>query len=72
MMDEDAYVRHVDVLQAEVAKQRAALVDLLAGWRYIRQAHGDLYGVGWDRAQGKAEAALGLKPGQAIPPEWAA
>ena len=49
---------------------RAALADMLSGWRYIRQSHGDLYGVGWDRAQGKAENALGLQPGQAMPAEW--
>lgn len=52
------------------ASMRPALADLLAGWRYIRQSHGDLYGVGWDRAQGKAEAALGLQPGQEMPVEW--
>lgn len=32
--------------------------DMLAGWKYIRDSHGDLYGVGWDRAQEKAEAAI--------------
>lgn len=37
---------------------REALRDMLSGWIYIRQMHGDLYGVGWDRAQGKAEAAM--------------
>ena len=61
------------VTQATTAKEialRTALVDMLAGWRYIRQSHGDLYGVGWDRAQEKAEKALGLRPGQAIPDEW--
>lgn len=36
----------------------AAVEDLLAGWKYIRGFHGDLYGVGWDRAQAKAETAL--------------
>lgn len=36
----------------------AALEDMYSGWLYIRQVHGDLYGVGWDRAQEKAEAAL--------------
>ena len=36
----------------------AALEDLLSGWRYIRETHGDLYGVGWDRAEEKAAAAL--------------
>jgi len=35
-----------------------ALRDMLGGWKYIRSFHGDLYGVGWDRAQGKAEAAI--------------
>lgn len=55
---------------AEIERLRAALTDMLAGWRYIRQSHGDLYGVGWDRAQGRAEAALGLQPGQEMPAEW--
>lgn len=35
-----------------------ALEDILSGWKYIRQVHGDLYGVGWDRAQIKSEQAL--------------
>ena len=35
-----------------------ALWDMNAGWKYIRDQHGDLYGVGWDRAQNKADAAL--------------
>lgn len=35
-----------------------ALRDALAGWRYIRMCHGDLYGVGWDRVEDKATAAL--------------
>lgn len=36
--------------------------DMLSGWKYIRSTHGDLYGVGWDRAQEKVERALGLIP----------
>jgi hypothetical protein len=40
-----------------------ALKDMLAGWRYIRETHGDLYGVGWDRAQQKAEAAIAKAEG---------
>jgi hypothetical protein len=40
-----------------------ALRDMLAGWVYIRQMHGDLYGVGWDRAQGKAESAIAKAQG---------
>ena len=44
---------------ADVNKELvAALADLLSGWRYIRTYHGDLSGVGWDRAQQRAEAAL--------------
>ena len=35
-----------------------ALIDMLSGWRYIRETHGDLYGVGWDRAEDNARAAL--------------
>lgn len=35
-----------------------ALHDILSGWKYIRQAHGDLYGVGWDRAEQKATEAI--------------
>ena len=35
-----------------------ALEDMLAGWRYIRQTHGDLYGVGWDRCEDTARAVL--------------
>ncbi|UOD28750.1 hypothetical protein INH39_25415 [Massilia violaceinigra] len=42
-------------VQAELVE---ALRDMLSGWRYIRQSHGDLYGVGWDRAENKASAAL--------------
>lgn len=36
----------------------AALEDILSGWLYIRQVHGDLSGVGWDRAQEKVDAAI--------------
>lgn len=40
-----------------------ALQDMLSGWKYIREVHGDLYGIGWDRAQESAiktiEKALG-------------
>lgn len=44
------------------AKQMAldALKDIRSGWIYIRQSHGDLYGVGWDRAQEKATAAIAV------------
>ena len=35
-----------------------ALKDMRNGWRYIRETYGDLYGVGWDRAEDKANAAI--------------
>lgn len=43
---------HVCDVLAEAAR------DMLSGWRYIREVHGDLSGVGWDRAEGKVVAAL--------------
>jgi hypothetical protein len=42
----------------ERGEAREALRDMLSGWRYIRKFHGDLDGVGWDRAQTKAEKVL--------------
>jgi hypothetical protein len=45
-------------LERERDEAREALQDMLSGWHYIRKVHGDLYGVGWDRAQAKAEKAL--------------
>lgn len=45
-------------VMAERDEAREALRDMLSGWRYIRKVHGDLYGVGWDRAQTKAEKVL--------------
>lgn len=41
-----------------------ALQDMLSGWQYIRHTHGDLYGVGWDRAEQKAKGALSKALGQ--------
>lgn len=35
-----------------------ALQDMLSGWQYIRTQHGDLYGVGWNRAEQKAVNAI--------------
>ncbi len=43
---------------AERDRLVAALEDMLSGWRYLRQRYGDLPGVGWDRAENKALAAL--------------
>ncbi len=42
-----------------------ALEDMLNGWKYIRESHGDLYGVGWDRAQDKAVSAIARARGEA-------
>jgi hypothetical protein len=44
--------------RAEIARLRAALSDMLSGWRYIRTHHGDLSGVGWGRCEDAASAAL--------------
>lgn len=35
-----------------------AMTDMREGWRYIRTKHGDLSGVGWDRAEQAVDAAL--------------
>lgn len=43
----------------------AALKDMASGWRYIRRVHGNLSGVGWDRAQSAAEAAIAAAEGDA-------
>ena len=51
-------------LEAEVKTLREALIDMRSGWKYIREMHGDLYGVGWDRAQDKADAALAAREGK--------
>ncbi len=45
------------------AELLAALKDMHSGWKYIRETYGDLYGVGWDRAQDKAEAAIAKAEG---------
>jgi|688.fasta_scaffold863738_2 hypothetical protein len=49
-------------LRARVEGLEAALRYMLSGWRYIRETYGDLYGVGWNRAEEKARAALEAKP----------
>ena len=45
-------------LVERVKELEEALRDMHNGWRYIRASHGDLYGVGWDRCEEKASAAL--------------
>jgi hypothetical protein len=56
--DKDAIKGERDAAIAERNALKEALRDMLSGWIYIRQTHGDLYGVGWDRAQDKAIAAM--------------
>lgn len=34
--------------------------DMLSGWRYIREEHGDLHGVGWDRCEQSAVVSITL------------
>lgn len=48
----------VEQLQSERDELLEALKDMNSGWKYIRDWHGDLYGVGWDRAQNKADSAI--------------
>jgi hypothetical protein len=52
------YEIQIKDLKAVNAELLDALKDMHGGWKYIRETHGDLYGVGWDRAQKKAEAAI--------------
>ena len=39
--------------QVVVDELHKTLCDALAGWRYIRETHGDLYGVGWARIENR-------------------
>ena len=43
---------------------KAAMRDMLCGWKIIRNEGGEekVYGIGWDRAQSKVEAALDKIP----------
>jgi hypothetical protein len=59
------YKIQINDLKAMNAKLLDALKDMHGGWKYIRETHGDLYGVGWDRAQKKAEAAIAKAEGKA-------
>ena len=47
----------------EIERLRDALLDCASGLKYIRQQHGELYGVGFDRALGKADAILSPNAG---------
>lgn len=58
-------VEFARTLERSNAELLEALEDMLSGWKYIRDNHGDLYGVGWERAQGKAESAIAKAKGEA-------
>ena len=56
---------HSDAQKAAAAPELIeALQDMLSGWQYIRTQHGDLYGVGWDRAEQKAVSAINKALGE--------
>lgn len=58
------YVTEAQVdLIAAAPELLGALKDALSGLQYIRQTHGDLYGVGWDRVEQKASAAIAKAEG---------
>lgn len=50
----------LEASEAENVELVEALEDMLSGWRYIRDTHGSLYGVGWERAENKAVKALAI------------
>ena len=61
--DNQVRLKRALAAQAEARELREALADMHSGWRYIRAVYGDLAGVGWDRAEQKARAALAKKEG---------
>lgn len=50
--------------RAVLQEAKAAMRDMLCGWKIIRYSGGEdkIYGIGWDRAQAKVEAALDKIP----------
>ena len=64
-LDPEGYADFLAAILAELPEgahaapmMLAALTDALSGWRYIRSTHGDLYGVGWERVEASANAAI--------------
>ena len=49
----------MDQFARQARQLEDALLDARSGLRHIREAHGDLNGVGFDRVEDKATAALG-------------
>ena len=48
----------MDELACKARQLEDALMDARSGMRYIRETHGNLYGVGFDRVEEKATKAL--------------
>lgn len=44
--------------EVEPDELHLTLCDALSGWQYIREQHGDLYGVGWDRVEDRLKAQI--------------
>ena len=48
----------MDEFHRHALKLEAALIDAMQGMRYIRESHGNLYGVGFDRVEENGVEAL--------------
>lgn len=48
----------MDELARKARQLEDALLDARSGMLYIRESHGNLYGVGFDRVEEKAKLAL--------------
>lgn len=57
-MKAKAALAHARALEKRELLLVDALKDARSGLRYVRQAHGELYGVGFDRVEEKCDAAL--------------
>ena len=65
----------MDILSRKARGLEDALADARSGMRYIRESHGDLYGVAFDRVEEKASKALdgdvgGVVVGDVCWPDW--
>jgi len=52
----------MDELSRHARLLEDALLDAVSGLRYVRQNHGNLYGVGFDRVEEKSDKALERQP----------
>jgi hypothetical protein len=50
----------MDEFARQARQLEDALLDARSGMRYIRETHGALYGVGFDRVEEKAKKALDI------------